>query len=157
MRVLFVCTGNICRSPTAEGMLRHRLRAAGLAESWSVDSAGMHAFHAGEAPDARSIRTAKARGVDLVELRARQVTRHDFDEFDLILALDEGHLRQLKRMAPQVHKAAVELFLPYGGHAQRDVPDPYYGDAADFEYVFDLIEAGVEGLLARHAGNAKSA
>lgn len=149
-KVLFVCTGNICRSPTAEGVLRHRLEAAGLAEKVQVDSAGTHAYHVGEPPDQRSVQAAKKRGIMIDGLRARKVAPGDFDEFDLILGLDFEHVRHLTRMKPKDARAHTDLFLEYsGGTKEKEVPDPYYGDAHHFEYVLDLIEAAADPLIVK--------
>lgn len=148
VKVLFVCTGNICRSPTAEGVFRHLVRQAGLEDRITADSAGTHGYHVGEAPDPRSQRAAKARGVDLSGLRARRVTAADFTGFDWILAMDSGHLAQLRRMAPADATATVTLFLDHAPDApRRDVPDPYYGEGSHFTEVLDLCEAGARGLL----------
>lgn len=147
MKILFVCTGNICRSPTAEAVLRHQLAAQGLSHI-TVDSAGTHGYHIGEAPDKRSIAAAKKRGFELEHLRGRKVAPHDFHEFDLILACDEDHLEILKRARPDICKAKVELFLEYAGATkEREVPDPYYGDAKGFEQVLDLVEAAGKKLI----------
>ena len=147
-KVLFVCTGNICRSPTAEGVLRHRVTEKGLTDKVMVDSAGTHAYHVGEAPDSRSVKAARKRGIMIDGLRARQVAPGDFHDFDLILALDFEHIRHLERMAPKDARAKTALFLEYaGGTREKEVPDPYYGEAHHFEYVLDLIEAGVEPLI----------
>ncbi len=149
-RILFVCTGNICRSPTAEGVLRQKLEDAGLHESTLVDSAGTQGYHVGEAPDVRSINAANKRGVKLADLRARQVRPSDFTDFDLILALDHSHLAQLQRIAPKNTKARLALFLEHAGTTQEsEVPDPYYGGATGFEYVLDLIEQASDGLIAK--------
>ena len=139
--LLFVCTGNICRSPTAEAVLRHLAAEAGI--ELHVESAGIGDWHVGSAPDERAQHHAKRRGYDLSALRARQVTPQDFAKFDLILAMDRGHLRALERMAPPEHRGKVRLFAP-----ERDVPDPYYGGAHDFERVLDLVEAQCRELLA---------
>lgn len=153
MKYLFVCTGNICRSPTADGILRHRLRQMGLEHG--VDSAGTHAYHVGEAPDPRTVHHAKKRGYDLSALRARVVTARDFHEYDVILAMDGGHLRFLEHMEPADAKAELALFLPYGGVAEvMDVPDPYYGGARHFEQVLDLVEQAVDGMIARLQSDA---
>lgn len=143
VNVLFVCTGNICRSPTADGVFRTRIAADGL--NAASDSAGMQAYHVGEAPDERSTACASRYGVDLTPLRARQVTRADFDAFDLILAMDRGHLGALNRMNPG-GKAEVALFMKYAGADGVDVPDPYYGGDDGFERVYRMIERGVDGL-----------
>lgn len=151
MRILMVCTGNICRSPTAEGVVRQHLNAAGLSAQVHVDSAGTHDYHVGDPPDARSIRTALTRGVDLRNLRARQVQAADFRRFDLILAMDHGHLRwlELQRNRESGASAQLRLFLEFAPwHTPLDMPDPYYGDAAGFDTVFALCESGARGLTA---------
>ncbi|MGE0152676.1 MAG: low molecular weight protein-tyrosine-phosphatase [Reyranellaceae bacterium] len=146
--VLFVCTGNICRSPTAEGVLRHQAERAGLAERLAIDSAGTHGYHVGEPPDRRSIAAARRRGIDLSALRARQVARRDFAGFDYVLALDRGHFGLLQAACPPAHAAHLSLFLDHLGEAGlHDVPDPYYGNAQGFEEVLDLIERGCAALL----------
>ncbi|MBY0406505.1 MAG: low molecular weight phosphotyrosine protein phosphatase [Rickettsiales bacterium] len=146
--VLFVCTGNICRSPSAEGVLRHALAQRRLSDVVQVDSAGTTGFHSGEAPDARSVMHAKRRGYDIAGLRARQVTQEDFHTFDLILALDETHLAALSRLRPKDAKAELALFLSYCDcRDATEVPDPYYGGPHDFEYVLDLIESAVTPLV----------
>ena len=148
MRVLFVCTGNICRSPTAEGVFRRLVEDAGLAHAIEVDSAGTGAWHAGEPPDARSRQAALRRGIDLGAQQARPVGRDDFHAFDVIVAMDQGHLRQLRRAAPPGATARIELLLDHAPEHGRDVPDPYYGAGDGFERVLDMIEAAGTGLLA---------
>ncbi len=146
--VLFVCTGNICRSPTAEGVMMAKLEREGLTQEVICDSAGTHAFHVGDAPDAMAQRHALGRGYDLSSLRARKVEPEDFHRFDLILAMDHGHRRLLERQAPPGTRAKVVMFLDFARHLDaRDVPDPYHGDAVDYDYALDLIEAGTDGLL----------
>jgi len=146
--VLFVCTGNICRSPTADGVFRHLVREAGLEAEVRVDSAGTHDYHVGEAPDERAQAHALRRGYDLSALRARQVASEDFDTFDLVLAMDRGHLRILKRLAPSKHHHKLRLFMEYATSLRRDeVPDPYYGGSGGFEEVLDMIEDAARGLL----------
>ena len=150
--ILFVCTGNICRSPTADGVLRRLVADAGL--DVRVDSAGTHGYHIGDPPDPRSVRMARTRGYDLSPLRARKLVASDFSRFDLILAMDHGHLDHMRRMAPAGSKAELALF---GDHAPppwrgRDVPDPYYGGEDGFVEVLDMVEAGARALLARVAG-----
>ncbi len=140
MKVLFVCTGNICRSPTAEAVLR-KLSLDEKVEL-HVESCGTHDYHVGEPPDERSQHHARRRGYDLSAQRARQVSKRDFEEFDLILAMDRGHLRLLERQCPAQHRSKLRLFL-----ADADVPDPYYGGAAGFEQVLDLVEAACRSLL----------
>lgn len=148
-RVLFVCTGNICRSPTAEGVFRHLVRAEGLQDRLAADSAGTHGYHVGEPPDPRSVAAARRRGYDLQDLRARQLAPGDFARFDLLLAMDRGHLAIMRRMAPAGAAGRLRLFLDYAPRLGRsDVSDPYYGDARDFEAALDLIEHGARGLIA---------
>lgn len=146
-KILFVCTGNICRSPTAEGVLRSHLERAGLASQVMVDSAGTHGYHIGEAPDSRSTTTAKNRGVMIDTLRARKISSKDFNEFDVILGLDEGHVEFLRKMAPANASAHIDLFLNYAGAGAKEVPDPYYGSQKDFEYVLDLVETAMPSLI----------
>jgi protein-tyrosine phosphatase len=141
-----VCTGNICRSPTAEGVLVAKAAQRGL--RLRVDSAGTHDYHVGEAPDARAIRHAKRRGYDLSAQRARQVRASDFHEFDYILAMDRGHMRQLLSAEPPAAKAKVRLFLAVcESRSERDVPDPYYGGDAGFEDVLDMVEEACDRWL----------
>ena len=139
-RILFVCTGNICRSPTAEGVLRRMAEKEGI--GLEVRSAGIGDWHVGSPPDERAQHHARGRGYDLSAQRARQVTASDFEAFDLILAMDRGHLRSLERMAPDAHRHKVRLLVP-----GKDVPDPYYGGPAGFEEVLDLVEEACRGLL----------
>lgn len=149
LAVLFVCTGNICRSPTAEGVLRTLAAQAGLGDRVLVDSAGLHGYHIGEPPDPRTRRAAKSRGYDLSGQRARTVDPADFQRFDLILAMDEGHYRALTRMAPGSGRARIDRFLALAPETgAREVPDPYYGGADGFDLVLDLVEAGCRGLIA---------
>lgn len=147
-RILFVCTGNICRSPTAEAVVRHLARSDGNADHVEVDSAGTSGWHAGESPDPRSREVASRRGIDMTGIQARQVRSSDFGHFDLVLAMDQGHLRSLRRQCPKGARATVKLFLDYAPELGRhDVPDPYYGGADGFELVLDLIEAAGRRLL----------
>lgn len=147
MRVLFVCLGNICRSPTAEGVLRHKLREAGLADQVEVASAGTGDWHVGKAPDKRSQAAAKLRGYDLSAQRARQVTRADFASYDLILAMDNSNLRHLKALQPAQGKAELDLFLRRYQSPIDEVPDPYYDGEQGFEQVLDLIEHASDRLV----------
>ena len=149
IRVLFVCTGNICRSPTAEGVFRAVVERAGLADRIVVDSAGTHGYHVGEPPDARATAHAKRRGYDLSSLRARRVKPDDFERFDLILACDRGHHGILRRLADKAARERLAMFLDYApGLGFDEIPDPYYGDPQDFEHVLDIVERASEGLLA---------
>lgn len=148
VKVLFVCTGNICRSPTAHGVFRALVEREGLAGRIAVDSAGTHAYHVGQPPDSRSIQAAGRRGIDLSDLRARQVVKADFDSFDLLLAMDRGHFGLLLGKCPPARQDALALFLSFApGLNLLDVPDPYYGAGDGFERVLDMIEAGSAGLL----------
>jgi len=147
--VLFVCLGNICRSPTAEGVFRHLLKTEAPQLRVEVDSAGTADYHIGDAPDPRSQRAAIRRGIDLGGLRARQVTPDDFARFDFILAMDGNNLRDLEAMRPKHSAARIQLFLEYAPEsAATDIPDPYYGNAAGFEEVLELCAAASRGLLA---------
>jgi len=148
MRILFVCLGNICRSPTAEGVFRQRLQAAGLAKRVLVDSAGTGAWHVGKGPDARTQQAARRRGFDLSALRARQVAVEDFQRFDLILAMDRSNLAHLQALRPQPAGAELDLFLGRFRLQPAEVPDPYYGEADGFGQVLDLVERGADALLA---------
>jgi protein-tyrosine phosphatase len=148
IKVLFICTGNICRSPTAEGVFRHYLAKAGLADRVKTDSAGTHDYHVGDAPDPRAQKAAAKRGYDLSKLCGRQVIRRDFSEFDYVLAMDNLNMKQLARLSPGEHAHKVRLFMEFAyGATVREVPDPYYGSAEDFERVLDLLESASEGLL----------
>lgn len=147
-RVLFVCMGNICRSPTAEGVFRRLVEQQGLAGQIIVDSAGTHDYHIGDAPDARSQAAAAHRGYDLSDLRARQVMRDDFSTFDYVLAMDEANLGLLQQQCPDDCRKRLKLFLEFADDgALREVPDPYYGGAQGFEQVLDLVEQAAQGLL----------
>jgi protein-tyrosine phosphatase len=148
MRILFVCMGNICRSPTAEGVFRHLVeeRAPGL--DLEIDSAGTHDYHVGEPPDERAIAAASRRGIDLGRLRARQVEDADFERFDLIVAMDRLNRVTLLERAPPVAHERIRLFMEYAGDRNvEDVPDPYYGGPLGFEQVLDLAEEAAAGLL----------
>jgi protein-tyrosine phosphatase len=152
-RVLFVCMGNICRSPTAEGVFRHLVKQQGMTDAILIDSAGTHDYHIGDAPDARSQAAAAKRGYDLGGLRARQVTREDFSTFDYVLAMDTHNHGLLLQQCPAEHRHRVRLFLEFAdGDVPQEVPDPYYGGAKGFELVLDLVENAAQGLL-RHIKN----
>ncbi|WP_041657349.1 low molecular weight protein-tyrosine-phosphatase [Azoarcus sp. KH32C] len=147
-RILFVCTGNICRSPTAEAVARHAIQAAGLSDLIEVDSAGTHDFHVGEAPDPRTRKVALRRGYDLGALRARRLEAKDFHEFDLLLAMDATHLEYMRRTCPDACREKLALFMRYARNYRLDeVPDPYYGGEKGFEAVLDYCEDAVEGLI----------
>jgi protein-tyrosine phosphatase len=146
--VLFVCMGNICRSPTAEAVFRYYVEKAGLSNRISIDSAGTHDYHIGDPPDSRSQRAAKQRGYDMSKLRGRQVEVADFFRFDYVLAMDEANLSILQRLCPHESPNHLGLFLEFAiRHSEHEVPDPYYGGADGFEHVLDLVEDGAEGLL----------
>jgi protein-tyrosine phosphatase len=149
IRVLMVCTGNICRSPTAEGVLRRKLADAGLLDRVEVASAGMVDYHAGSPPDHRAQQSALRRGYDLSTQRARQLRPEDFARFDLLVAMDAGHLEQMTKICPGSLVDRLRLLLDFSPQRRRgmDVPDPYYGSPAGFERVLDLIEEGCEALL----------
>jgi protein-tyrosine phosphatase len=146
--VLVVCTGNICRSPTGEGVLRHLARERGLAGRVVVRSAGTHDYHVGECPDSRTLEHASRRGYDLSAQRAMQVSRKHFDEYDYILAMDRGHLRQLRALAPAGSRARLGMFLDASARWKgEDIPDPYYGGAEGFEQVLDMVEEAAHRWL----------
>jgi protein-tyrosine phosphatase len=147
--VLMVCLGNICRSPTAEGVFRSRVQAAGLTELIKVDSAGTSSWHIGEPPDGRSIRAAARRRYDLSRQRARQVLESDFEQFDYILAMDRMNLHELNRRCPAHLQHKLGLMLDYGNTGHTEVPDPYDGGNDGFELVLDLLESACDDLLAR--------
>ncbi len=150
IHVLMVCTGNICRSPTAEGVLRAKLRHAGLGGAVWVDSAGTHGYHTEEPPDPRAIRIAAARGYDLSGLRARPVVTPDFTRFHWMLAMDEANMTWLQRKSPAPGTPRIELLLDQIGEATgREVPDPYYGPDAGFAHVLDLVEQACDGFVRR--------
>lgn len=150
IRILMVCMGNICRSPTAEGVLRHKLKAAGLDDRVEVDSCGTHAhWHDGKAPDARSVAHARKRGYDLSALRARRLADADFERHDLILVMDEDNWAAVtERCAPE-HHAKLARLGQQGRERVAEIPDPYYGPAGGFDRVLDLVEAACDGLVER--------
>lgn len=148
IRVLFVCTGNICRSPTAEGVFRHLVEQEGLGDRFVIGSAGTDAYHEGDAPDRRAVRIAKTRGVDIGHQRARSLTAKDYADYDYIFAMDGGHLHELQSRAPRGHSARIGMFLGAPGpHGRDEVPDPWYGQEKDFEEVYDLVLGGAKELL----------
>jgi len=147
IKILFVCMGNICRSPTAEGVFRFHAEQAGMAERLYIDSAGTHAYHTGEPPDRRARAAAERRGMSLEGISARRVSNEDFERFDYIIAMDEDNLARLHDEAPEEHHTKLSLFLEFGESGEREVPDPYYGGSAGFERVLDLVEEASRGLL----------
>jgi protein-tyrosine phosphatase len=157
VKILFVCLGNICRSPTVEGVARHLAALEAPQLGLEFDSAGTADYHIGHPPDPRSQRAALARGYDITQLRARQVMREDFRRFDLLLAMDEDNLRELRAMAPEGRASRAELFLSYWPQAGRSsVPDPYYGGQEGFDTVLDLAEQGSRGLFGALAGVSRA-
>jgi low molecular weight protein-tyrosine phosphatase len=157
MRILFVCMGNICRSPSAEGVFRNLLAARAPQLTVEIDSAGTHDYHVGEPPDDRAIAAARRRGIDLSSLRARTVQTGDFDYYDLILAMDEQNLRELRRRAPAARHERIRLMMEFVPSSPvRAVPDPYYGGPQGFEQVLDLLEEAAEGLLREVLSQAKA-
>lgn len=148
--ILFVCMGNICRSPTAHGVFLHKINALGLSSSVTVDSAGTHNFHPGSPPDKRSQKHATKRGYDLSDLRARQIRTADFNSFDLILVMDWDNLALVQDQCPPEYQGKVRRFTEFClVHDSPVIPDPYYGGASGFDQVLDLVEDACEGLL-RH-------
>lgn len=149
VNVLFVCLGNICRSPAAEAVFRSLVEREGLAGRIACDSAGTGSWHVGKAPDARMRAAARRRGYDLESLRGRQVTARDFERFDYVLGMDGENLANLSILCPKGREARLGRLLDFAPEmGRRDVPDPYYGGADGFERVLDLVEAGARGLLA---------
>ena len=149
VKVLFVCMGNICRSPTAQGVFEQLVEAHALSDAVVVDSAGTHAYHVGERPDKRASQAASRRGIDMSRQRARRVSEVDFEEFDLVLAMDYANYEDLGAVCPPGHETKLRLFLDYALDIdEREVPDPYYGGAGGFERVLDLVEMAADGLLA---------
>ena len=148
--ILFVCTGNICRSPTAHGLFEKLIAQRRMSHRFHVDSAGIEDYHVGSAPDSRSIKAAQARGIALAHMRARQLSRNDYTDFDVLIAMDKGHLRQLQRQMPAdlPNPPRIALLMDFvPGQEGADVPDPYYGGPQDFERVLDLVEAGCTSLF----------
>jgi protein-tyrosine phosphatase len=147
--VLFVCMGNICRSPTAESVFRAMVDKSGMEQRIRADSAGTHDYHVGQPPDARAQNAAMQRGYDMSMLQGRQVQRADFGRFDYVLAMDKANLAILQRLRPQDATSHLGLLLEFSGrHGEREVPDPYYGGASGFEHVLDLVEDASMGLVA---------
>lgn len=148
VKVLFVCLGNICRSPTAHGVFRQRVADANLSNDIYVDSAGTGDWHIGNPPDQRSAKVARSRGYDLSDLRARLVKPDDFTVFDYVLAMDQDNLRNLQLLCPQDFSGHLDLFLNFGRGDETEVPDPYYGGPQGFDHVLDLVEEASDALLA---------
>lgn len=156
IRVLFVCMGNICRSPTAEGVFLRKLESAGMRDLIGTDSAGTHDYHIGREPDRRAQHAAQQRGYDLSSLRGRQVAVEDFHEFDYVLAMDQENLANLQRICPPQQKHKLRLFMEFSRNfSAREVPDPYYGGEQGFEQVLDMVEDAAEGLLDTLRANSK--
>ncbi len=147
IRVLFVCMGNICRSPTAHGVLDALIRSEGLADRIEVDSAGTHAYHVGKQPDQRAQQVAVDRGLDLNYQRARQTNPLDFDEFDYVLAMDTDNYEILRGNCPEGQEHKLRRFLEFAPQWGKDVPDPYYGGVDGFDRVFDMVQDASQGLL----------
>jgi protein-tyrosine phosphatase len=147
--VLFVCLGNICRSPLAEGLFRHHAAKAGLVTRFMIDSAGTGGWHAGEPPDQRSVAVAAGHGVEIAYQKARKVRPDDFEHFDLILGMDRQNVADLMRLKPQSAKAEVALYLNYATGVTKDVPDPFYGELPDFEAVYRLCDDASVALLTK--------
>jgi len=146
--VVFVCMGNICRSPTAEGVFRHVVNERNLQDVIKIDSAGTHAYHIGESPDSRSQATAKSRGVDLSAQRARKVEANDFERFDYVIAMDRSNYENLKVLASPEQQEQLHLFMDFAtAWDNAEVPDPYYGEGDGFANVFDMVQSASEGLL----------
>ena len=148
IKILFVCMGNICRSPTAEGVFNKLIHDENVADKFSVDSAGTHAYHINEAPDLRAQSAARSRDIDLSGIRARKVIMGDFEDFDYLLAMDADNLAIMQKSCPEALQHKLKLFLDYAPHLKtNEVPDPYYGGAYGFERVLDLVEEASLGLL----------
>ncbi len=154
--ILFVCTGNICRSPTAEGVFRNLVESNNLNRKIKIDSAGTHNYHVGEPPDERSQQAAKKRGIDLSKQRARQLTVEDFEKFDYLLVMDHSNYLWANQICPSEHRNKLKYFLEFAPALNRkDVPDPYYGGKRGFEEVLDMIEEASQGLL-EHLQNTRN-
>lgn len=149
VRVLFVCLGNICRSPTAEGVFRKLVREHQLEHHFEIDSAGTHAYHVDEAPDERAQAACARRGIDISELRGRRAIASDIEKFDYVLAMDRENYQNLQQICPRGFESRIRLFMEFApDRAEKEVPDPYFGGAGGFDRVLDMIEDAAEGLLA---------
>lgn len=147
--LLFVCTGNICRSPMAEAVFRTRARQRGLSEQLTFDSAGTHAYHVGEQPDIRTLRMCYENGIGADGLVARKISGADFGAFDVILGMDRGHVENLRAAAPREAQDKIHMFMDYAGLGRLDVPDPYYGDMEDFMHVYEMVSHAATAILDR--------
>jgi protein-tyrosine phosphatase len=157
-RILFVCLGNICRSPMAEGVFRRVAEEEGLIDRFEIDSAGLGDWHIGQAPDHRAQKAARSRGVEISDQSARQVVDEDFERFDLLLVMDRSNYAELKARAPHEARAKIRPFLDFAPHVgTSDVPDPFFGGAEGFDHALDLIEAAARGLLASLTGEDRVA
>ena len=148
VKILFVCMGNICRSPTAHGVFEHLVNTENLSNNFEIDSAGTHAYHVGSKPDKRAQNTATQKGVDLSYIRGRQVRDADFEHYDYILAMDNDNYYNLRKVCPDEYQSKISLFLDYApNHPLDEVPDPYYGGIKGFDNVFDMVDIASKGLL----------
>lgn len=154
VKVLFICMGNICRSPTAEGVFRHKVKNADIEDQFVIDSAGTHAYHVGNPPDSRAQDAALKRGIDLSTQRARRVKTDDFSTFDYVIAMDESNKRDLLTICPAGYEDRIHLFLDFADGNESEVPDPYYGQGRGFEIVLNLVENAANGLLEHIRKNA---
>ena len=145
--ILFVCMGNICRSPLAQGIFQSVVHEQRLADRFMVDSAGTGGWHVGDPPDPRARHVASTHGIDISTQQCRQIGPHDFNRFDLILAMDQNNLTELKRACPAQCNVEIDLFMAYAGLGQKPVPDPYYGGDAGFETVFQMLRTGAEAMV----------
>lgn len=148
-RIMFVCMGNICRSPTAHAVMQHKVNQLNLSDQFVIASSGTHAYHIGEGADQRSQQTARQRGIDMSELTAQKIAITDYDDYDWILAMDNDNLDLIRYYAPEKHHAQIRLFMEFAKNYPdvQEVPDPYYGGASGFDYVFDLVDDASQGLL----------
>jgi protein-tyrosine phosphatase len=153
-RLLFICLGNICRSPMAEGVFRRVIEEEGLADCFEIDSAGLGDWHVGQAPDDRAQAAARERGIEISDQCARQVVQEDFARFDLLLVMDRSNYAELKRRAPKAAHGKIRYFLDYAPHVgTKDVPDPFFGGAEGFDLALDLIQEAARGLVAALVGD----